>query len=149
LSPVVNFTLDIEIDRPPGAVFAFVSIPDNLHLWQNVVEVEQLTPGPVGQGTRFREVHQVMSRRNEQVTEFTAFEPGKRLDVGIVEGPAKIDGRWDFEPSNGGTRLTFTATGRLSFPLILFQPLLVAGMRRSFRGYHERLKQAVESQPLP
>jgi len=144
---LVNFSLEIDIDRSPDEVFAFVTNPDNLGKWQNAVEVEQLTPGPVGQGTRFREVHQVMGRRNEQVTEFTAFEPGKRLDVAIVEGPVPVNGRWDFESTANGTHLTLTATGRLPFPLVLLQPIAVGAMRRSFRGHHERLKQALESQP--
>ena len=60
-----------------------------------------------------------MGRRNEQVTEFTVYEPAQRLDVGIVEGPVHVDGRWDFAPSDVGTHLVFTATGRLRFPLVI------------------------------
>ena len=143
---MINFSLTADIDRPPTEVFAFVTDPDKLGEWQDVIEVEQITPGPVGQGTRFREVHQVMGRRNEQVTEFTVYEPAQRLDVGIVEGPVHVDGRWDFAATDGGgTHLTFTASGRLVFPLVLVQPLVVAAMKRSFNRYHARLKQALEA----
>jgi ligand-binding SRPBCC domain-containing protein len=143
---MVRFTQTFEIERPPAEVFAFMEDPDKLGQWQDAVEVEQLTPGPVGQGTRFREVHQVMGRRNEQVTEVLVHEPGKRFDVGIVEGPVPVDGRWDFEPTEGGsTRLTFTASGRLRFPVVVLQPVVVAAMKRSFTRYHARLKQALEA----
>ena len=78
-----------------------------------------------------------MGRRNEQVTEFTVYEPAQRLDVGIVEGPVHVDGRWDFAAADGGgTHLTFTATGRLRFPLVLLQP-------------HGRGGDEAQLQPLP
>jgi uncharacterized protein YndB with AHSA1/START domain len=142
---MINFSLTVDIDRTPADVFAFMTDPEKLGEWQDAIEVEQLTPDPVGQGTRFREVHKVMGRRNEQVTEFTVYEPAQRLDVGIVEGPVHVDGRWDFAATDGGTHLTFTATGRLRFPLVLLQVAVVAAMKRSFNRYHARLKQALEA----
>ena len=44
--------------RPPEEVFAFVTDPAKLPVWQDAEEVQQLTDGPVRAGTRFREVHQ-------------------------------------------------------------------------------------------
>jgi hypothetical protein len=68
------------------------------------------------------------------------------LDVAIVDGPVPVDGRWDFASAEGGgTNLVFTATGRLRFPLVVLQPVVVAAMKRSFTRYHARLKQALEA----
>ena len=55
--------------RPPEEVFAFVTDPAKLPVWQDAEEVQQLTDGPVRAGTRFREVHQVMGRRRVELTE--------------------------------------------------------------------------------
>lgn len=142
---MVDFSLTTEISRPPSEIFAFMVDPANLSRWQDAEESEQITPGPVGAGTRFREVHRAMGRRSEQVTEFAVFEPGRRLDVRVVEGPVAVDGRWDLEPSDGGTRLTFRATGRLPGPLRLLEPVAVPVMRRNFRRFHRRLREAIEA----
>jgi uncharacterized protein YndB with AHSA1/START domain len=44
----------VEIARSPEDVFAYVTDPTKLSTWQDAQEVSQLTPGPVGPGTRFR-----------------------------------------------------------------------------------------------
>ena len=106
----------IDIARPPEAVFAYMTDPAKLGTWQDAEEVEQLTPGPVGAGTRFREVHKAMGRRRVEITEIVVFEPGRRFDIRVVDGPP-VDARWDYEPHGAGTRLTFTPSVRLPGPL--------------------------------
>jgi Polyketide cyclase / dehydrase and lipid transport len=59
----------VEIARSPEDVFAYVTDPTKLSTWQDAQEVSQLTPGPVGPGTRFREVHKVLGIRRVEVTE--------------------------------------------------------------------------------
>jgi hypothetical protein len=102
----------VDIARAPEDVFAYLSDPSKLASWQDVEHIEQLTPGPVTVGTRFREVHRAMGRRRVELTEVVTFEPGRRFEVRVVEGPP-VDGRWDFEAIDGGTRLTLTPTVRL------------------------------------
>jgi uncharacterized protein YndB with AHSA1/START domain len=141
---MIRFSLDVEIARPPHEVFAFVTDPAHLAEWQPKDEVTQLTPGPIGQGTRFREVTVLLGRRLEQITEFAVYDPGRRLDVRVVEGPIPLDGRWDFEESAGGTRLRFTALGEAPRRVRLLEPLMAAGTRANFRRYHRKLKRAIE-----
>src|SRR3954463_1720837 len=109
---VIRVSDTVEIERAPEDVFAYVTDPAKLGTWQDAEEVEQLTPGPVGVGTRFREVHKVMGRRRTEITEVTEFQVGRRFGIRVVEGPP-VDGRWDYEARDGGTRLTFTAQVRL------------------------------------
>ena len=46
----------VVIDRPIEEVFAFVTDPDNVSLWQSTsLETEQTSEGPVGVGTTFRD----------------------------------------------------------------------------------------------
>jgi uncharacterized protein YndB with AHSA1/START domain len=130
----------VEIARPPEEVFAYVTDPAKLSTWQDAEEVEQLTPAPVGPGTRFREVHAAMGRRREELTEVVVYEPGRRFDIRVVEG-IPVDGRWDFEPVEAGTRLTFTPAVRLPGPLA---PLVAFGTSVVFARFHRRLKHALE-----
>lgn len=89
---VIEFGFAVDVARPPEKVFAYLSDPEKLSEWQGAAEVTQLTDGPVGPGTRFREVHVAMGRRMESVTEFAEYEPPRRLRVRIVEGPLPVDG---------------------------------------------------------
>jgi uncharacterized protein YndB with AHSA1/START domain len=101
----------IDIARSAAEVFAYITDPAKLGTWQDAEDVKQLTPDPVGAGTRFREVHKALGRRREEITEIVVFEPGRRFDIRVVEGPP-VDARWDYAPSGAGTRLTFTPTAR-------------------------------------
>jgi len=131
----------IDIARAPEDVFAYITDPSRLASWQDAEDVEQLTPGPVGVGTRFREVHRAMGRRRVEVTEIVTFQPGRRFEIRVVEGPP-VDGRWDFESLDTGTRLTFTPAVRLARPV---QPLMALATVLVFAGFHRRLKHALET----
>jgi uncharacterized protein YndB with AHSA1/START domain len=137
-------TQQIEIGRSPEEVFAYLTDPSKLSTWQDAEEVIQLTPGPPGVGTRLREVHKVLGRRRVEITEFVVYEPGRRFDIRMVDGPP-LDGRWDFEPCNGGTRLTFTPIVRLTGFKQRFEPVLILATRVVFRRFHRRLKHALEA----
>jgi uncharacterized protein YndB with AHSA1/START domain len=135
---VIRFQLATRIERPPAEVFAYLADPRNLHDWQGTAEVEQLTSGPIGEGARFREVHRMLGRRIESVTEVVDYDPDRRFGVHVISGPFPIDGRWELEPDGAGTLLRFSAEGpgpTLAAPLV----------RRRFRGAHARLKQNVET----
>jgi hypothetical protein len=140
----VKRTQSIEIARSPEEVFAYLTDPSKLSSWQDAEEVVQLTPGPLGVGSRLREIHKVLGRRRVEITEFVVYEPGHRFEIHMVDGPP-LDGRWDFEPSPVGTRLTFTPIVRLSGYRNRFEPLMVGATLLVFRRFHQRLKQALEA----
>ena len=134
----------IEIARSPEEVFAYLTDPSKLSSWQDAEEVTQLTPGPLGVGTRLREVHKVLGRRRVEITEFVAYDPGRRFEIRMVDGPP-LDGRWDFAASPAGTRLTFTPIVRLTGMRRRLEPLLILATRLVFRRFHRRLKRALEA----
>jgi hypothetical protein len=140
---MIRVSHSLEIARAPADVFAYVTDPAKLGSWQDAEDVVQLTPGPVGPGTRFREVHKVIGRRRVEVTEVMVFEPGRRFDIRVVEGPP-VDGRWDFEPAEAGTRLTMTPTVRLPRPLRHAEPIVAFATALAFARFHRRLKRALE-----
>jgi uncharacterized protein YndB with AHSA1/START domain len=135
---VIRVELETRIARPPAVVFAYLADPSNLVDWQGTAEVEQLTPGPIAAGTRFRELHRMLGRRIESVTEIVEYQPEHRFRIRVISGPLPIDGRWDLEPDGTGTLLRFAAEGKgpaLATPLV----------RRRFGGAHARLKQNIEN----
>jgi polyketide cyclase/dehydrase/lipid transport protein len=133
----------VEIARSPEEVFAYITDPSKLGTWQDAEDVVQVTPGTVGAGTRFREVHKALGRRRVEMTEVMVFEPGRRFDIRVVEG-APVDGRWDFEASNAGTLLTMTPTIRLPRALRRAEPLAAFATALVFARFHRRLKRVLE-----
>ena len=141
---MIEVRQSVEIARPPDEVFAYLTDPAKLPTWQDVEEVTQLTPGPIGPGTRFREVHKVLGIRRVEITEVVTFEPGRRFEIRVVEGPP-VDGRWDFEPTPTGTRVTLTPTARLPGPLRVAAPLVAFMTAIVMERFHRRLRRALEA----
>ena len=48
-----------------------------------------------------------MGRRIAADYEVTAFEPNRRIEFQTVTGPARPHGRYEFESTDGGTRVQF------------------------------------------
>jgi uncharacterized protein YndB with AHSA1/START domain len=146
---MIDFAFRLDVARPVAEVFAYVTDPATLPEWQGSDGVEPLTPGPVGPGSRFREVRALLGRRLVSITEVTAYEPDRRFDIRIVSGPAPVDDRWAFEAIPGGTRLHFSTTGRAPRMLRPLEPLLAAILERRRREHHRRLRAALERRPAP
>lgn len=136
-----------EVRRPPAEVFAYMTDPANLASWQpSKVSVQPLTEGPPRLGYRVKERTKMGLRQWDQVVEFTEFDPGRVFGTHIVEGSVPVDGRWTFEDDGaGGTAVRFVAEGELSGPMRLMEPLIRAGIARSFRQYHTLLARNVEA----
>jgi len=97
----------IVIGRPVDEVWGFVHDITNDALWQTTLaESEQLTDGPMGVGTRVREVRHFLGLRIELAWEVTEFEPYRTSAVKAVSGPVPLSGRYLLESLDAGTRLT-------------------------------------------
>lgn len=74
---MIAWCSSVDIKRPPEAVFDFLA---NIHEIQQdegspVLELELITPGPIGLGSRYREVVQMMPFfKGEMLSTVTAFE---------------------------------------------------------------------------
>jgi uncharacterized membrane protein len=102
----------IVIDRPVEEVWEFVHDVANDRLWQTtLVESEQLTDGPLGVGTRVREVRHFLGLKIELAWEVTEFEPTRRSAIKGISGPVPLSGGYRLEPLEAGTR--FTVSGEL------------------------------------
>jgi carbon monoxide dehydrogenase subunit G len=99
----------IVIDRPVAEVWDYVNDPAKDVTWQStLLEAEQLTDGPVGVGTRVREVRQFLGIRVQTVWEFSEYEPMSRSSIVSVSGPVPLKGSYALESQNGGTKLKVT-----------------------------------------
>jgi uncharacterized protein YndB with AHSA1/START domain len=144
---MIEFTIETEIERPVGEVFAFATDPAKLPSWQtNTVTAELLGDGPLRLGSRLREVHRGPGGKElESVVEVSEYEPDRLFALRMVEGALPVHARLAFEPEGEGTRMRFTVHGRPSGPMRLAQPLLRAALKRQFKQHCATLKRVLEN----
>ena len=130
---MIDFTLHTHINRRAGEVFDYVTDPEQLPNWQtNTVSSTPTTAGPLGVGTRLREVHRAPGGKERvSIVEVTEFEPGRAFALQVIEG-TPVHLRIALEPVDGGTRLSFRAHGQLTGGARLAQPLLARVLKRQF-----------------
>jgi hypothetical protein len=108
------------IAATPAAVITFIADPVTAPRWMKALEVSELiTPGPIGPGSRFREVQSAGGRRIETICEVVEYDAERRYAWSSVsEGPARYGGGFTAVPVDGGTELRYegwaTTTGRLA-----------------------------------
>jgi uncharacterized protein YndB with AHSA1/START domain len=144
---MIDFTIETHIARPVGDVFAYATDPAKLATWQtNTVSAVQLGDGPMGVGTRLREVHRVPGGKEmPSVVEVSAYEPDARFALRMVEGPLPIHADIAFAPNAAGTVVRFRAFGQPTGAMRLLQPVLRRTMRRQFAEHCANLKRVLEA----
>jgi len=103
----------VTIARPVDSVFAYVADGENAQRWRTGVLDIKRESGE-GVGTRYAQgVQGPMNRRIAADYEITVLEPDRRIEFQTVAGPVRPHGRYDFEPVEGGTRVSFSLDARL------------------------------------
>lgn len=132
---------EIEIERPPDEVYAYLADPTHLHEWQadvHGVEVES--------ETRFRESRTLLGREATSTVDVLRAAPARELTLRASGGPATVTVRHVLEPAGvGRTRLTVTADAEVGGGLRLGARLMRRAAEHRLRDDFERLKQILEA----
>jgi uncharacterized membrane protein len=136
----MRFDLEVGIERPVEAVFAYVTDVHNLPEWQeSAVSAEWIE-----EGSRFRERRSFLGRTAELELEVTALEQDRRFDVKAVKGPVKFEIHHSFETAGGGTLLHVSASAAIGGALRFAASMAKKQAERQFRADLERLKAVLE-----
>ncbi len=142
---MIQHAVDLHLNRPVDQVFAYVTDPRNLTTWQSsLIEVEQVSAGPVGAGTQVREVRRMGQRQSEYRAEVQVFEPNKRFVVKTTTQP-HVMVSYAFAPHNGGTRLNYEFVMRNDGLMRLLEPLMAGAIKKQSEQDFETLKRVLES----
>lgn len=138
----------IVIARPVEEVFAFFADPTKGLQWRSAL-AEVSAEGPVAVGTVFRQrVAGPGGRTVPADIRLTELDPGRRVAFVGVAGPLRPDISYDFEPAEGGTRVTFAISAPLSGPRKLFLgPMVQKSMAAEVAGL-DVAKRVLESGTL-
>jgi len=102
------------VDRPVAEVFDYVvDLPSHVDWQGNVLFLDPLTQPPIGLGSQFLEVSQVLGRRFETVAEIVEFEPPFRISYRAVNGPVQWETAYWLSDEDGTTRIEIELTGEV------------------------------------
>jgi uncharacterized protein YndB with AHSA1/START domain len=138
----------IEIKRSPEDVFAYLDQLERHGEWQGeIVSATRETDGPVGVGTRVREVRKMGRREIDASYEITEHDPPRRTAFRGTVGPIRPVGKVTIESAGDGS----SARVSIEFDLVgygfgkLIAPLARRDARKRIGEYQERLKAKLEA----
>jgi uncharacterized protein YndB with AHSA1/START domain len=134
----------VEIDRPPAEVFEYMMDMENLPEWQSSA-IEAQWEGERAPGSHIREVRKFLGKRIESEVEVTEYEPNRRFCLRATSGPVPFSVEHTFEPTNGGTRITFVGEGEPGGFFKLAEPVVARTAERQFTGDFATLKDLLEA----
>lgn len=142
---MINLDLGTLIDKPIKDVFAFVSNPNNVPKWNSaVVSLEQISPGAVGVGTKFRSAGELMGRRIEGEMQVTAYEPDTRCGFQVNAGPMQVNLTITLKTVGTGTKVSLNAQGNPAGFFKLAEPMMAGRVKSLMEENLARLKLVLE-----
>jgi carbon monoxide dehydrogenase subunit G len=142
---MINLDLNALIDRPVKDVFAFVVNPDNMPKWNSaVVSLQQITPGKIDVGTKFKNVGEALGRRIEGEMQVVAFEPDSKYGFQMNAGPMQVNVLLSFKTVGTGTKLNLNAQGNPAGFFKLAEGVLAGRVKSMMEENLTRLKSVLE-----
>jgi uncharacterized membrane protein len=137
------------IKRPVDEVFAVVSNSENAPRWNPAsIEVKKTSAGPIGVGTTWRGVSNLLGQRLESLSEIVEYEPNRRIALKGKQGPMQLRSRATFESVDGSTRVNLTLEGDPGGVFKLAEPIVVKLGTRQFETALANLKDLMEARSL-
>ena len=143
---MIELTGSVDVGKPAGEVFAYLSEPKNSLEWESaLIDVELTSDGPVDLGSKGRRVEKYVGT-DESTWEITEYAQDKTIAMTFESGKFAGQGRWDLEPVDGGTRLAYGFKAKPhNFIWNLVVPLMMPMMRGRVKKDYLKLKQILES----
>lgn len=145
---MISAEVEFVVNRPVEEVFAFLSdFKNNLKWRASQVEVEKTSDGPIGVGTTYRLVNNLLGRRVELGARVVEFEPNRRF-ASADDGPIPVAAQRIFERVEGGTRVTLIVKAEPGGILKIAEPLLGAILKRRLEADAAKAKEVLESRAV-
>lgn len=142
---MINIDLSILVEKSIKDVFAFIGNLDNMPNWNTTVTgVEQITPGDVGVGTKFKSVGKMLGRRIESEMQVTAYEPDTKFGIQMNAGPALVNMTISFKTVGTGTEVSLNAQGNPGGLFKLAEPVMQGRVKSIMEENLTRLKSQLE-----
>jgi Polyketide cyclase / dehydrase and lipid transport len=138
------------VDRPVAEVFDYVlDLPSHVDWQGNVLFLDPLTQPPIGLGSQFLEVSQVLGRRFETVAEVVEFEPPFRIRYRAVDGPVQWETVYRLSDEDGSTRIEIEFTGEVGDFFGVSEAVVQSVTEREFESALANMKHILEGRDEP
>ena len=142
---MINIDLGTLVDKPIKDVFAFIGNPNNMPKWNTtVMDVEQITPGDVGVGTKFKSVGKMLGHRIKGEMQVTAYEPDTKFGVQMNAGPALVNMTLGFKTVGTSTEVRLNAQGNPGGLFKLAEPVMQRRVKSIMEENLARLRSQLE-----
>jgi carbon monoxide dehydrogenase subunit G len=143
---MAGFRLTEWIAASPETIFAYITNVDNYKtIIPSVQEAAQITDGPVGLGTRFRETRLMNGSPATTELAVTTFEPPRHYAATSVVSGVTSTYHYTFTPENAGTRVNLTAEVTAAGLRKVILPVVVGILKKEDGAHLSHLKRAVEA----
>ena len=128
---MARYVATVESPRPPAEVFGYVAdLTTNAEWDPGTISAERVGEAPVGPDAEFRLVVTFLGRTSALTYRIVEYDPPSVVTFRGENAAVVALDRITFEPWNGGTRLTYTATLTPRGAIRLAHPLLALAFRR-------------------
>jgi len=142
---MINLDLGVLIDCPVKDVFAFVADPNNMAQWNSaVISLQQVTPGAVGVGAKFKSVGEALGRRIEGELQVIAYEPDTKCGFQLNAGPMQLKLTITFKTVGTGTKVSLNGEGNPGGIFKLAEGVMAGQMKTMMEANLARLKSVLE-----
>ncbi|MBI5353500.1 MAG: SRPBCC family protein [Chloroflexi bacterium] len=143
---MINLDFSTLIDRPVKDVFVFVSDPNNMSKWNSaVVSIQQITPGAVGVGTKFKTVGEALGRRLEGELQVQTYEPQSKCGFQLKAGPMQMNLTLSLKTVGTGTKISLNVQGNPAGVFKLAEGVMTGQLKSLMDGNFAKLKSVLES----
>ena len=127
---MARYQATVQSHRPAAETFAYLATFSNAAEWDpGVLAGEQLDPGPVRPGTRFRLVVPFLGLRAPLTYHVTTYQPGREVVLAATSGLLHATDKIVVTGGTDGSAVRYEAEVRLRGPLRLLDPILRPGFR--------------------
>ena len=143
----------LAIARPPAQVYRHLVDEQLLRKWTGLVEIERLTKGELGPGSRMRLVSEARGQRTTMEAEVTGAETDRLIVLAVrtaAGSPVGFSQRVEYrlEERSGDTRLAVTTDTRYEGAVArLLEPLITRAAQSQLEAALDRLRLQVEGEP--
>jgi hypothetical protein len=127
---MARYQATVQSHRPLAETFAYLATFSNAADWDpGVLAGEQLDPGPVAVGTRFRLVVPFLGRRLPLTYRVTGYQPDREVVLTAASGLLHATDKIVVTGGADGSAVSYEAEVRLGGPLAVFDLFLRPGFR--------------------
>ena len=147
IPPVASFNHAVSLSRPPEEVFPWLLEEDKVPRWTADLETYDVVgDGPLGPGTRVRQVLTVSGQRIDVELEVTRYEPPRTAESRFSLRGVDVVTTYALAAVGGGSELTQTLDAKAtSFSARMLLPVVQPRLERKLTEDLERLRELVGS----